>query len=133
MTRAIGAIGGDVKVSGDEIFNVAILGNIAAITSSEFLFGQSQSALELHLNFIDAVVVAVSETVVVELLQDVESGGSFATSIVLQTYTNETIAANTMFEYVPTDDILPYCKLKVTTTEDHHTKTMSAYLTHIAR
>ena len=127
-------IGSEAKFDPDYVFQATALPNADNISSESFKFGKNQSGTELIIVADTEVVVAATKSIVFELLQDVAEDGSYATSKTLATFAPATYAAGTEFvRFVASDDILQFCKVKVTTDDDQSADKITGYLRYISR
>ena len=127
-------IGSEAIFAPDYIFNATAMPNNDNTSSGFFKFGKNQSGTELIIVADAETVVAATKTLTFELLQDVSETGDYTTSKTLATYPAATYAAGTEFvRFVASDDILQFCKVKVTTTDDLSGKTITGYLRYISR
>lgn len=138
-TRTLsGSISDPFKFAPDAVFDATALGNAAAITSSAFKFGGSQSGVQLNILANTAISIADTKAITVSLLTDTAEDGSFATEKVLFTVTAATTPetwaiGDTIVKYVSTEEDLQWAKVKVTTTADESSEKIDGYLTYIAR
>lgn len=119
----------------DNFFTATALGNAGAINSSYFRLGKNGARSEMAIVFNSAVVVASGQTVTVELtFGDTSDGTGWVASNkrAVKIYTNETIANGTVLKYVPDSNVGHYCRVTITTTENHSAKTVDGRIYHIA-
>lgn len=134
MARTIGSLTGDLVVGPDVIFDAQALLSSGTVTSSAFKLGESQSSIALKVFANTEITIAATKSIVIALTSSDTEGGSYTAEKTLATYTPATIAAGTeLVNFVPGDDIKPWCKLTVTTDDDQTADKVDAYLTMISR
>jgi len=137
-----GTIGNDpAKFDPDYIYESAALPNATDATSDEFMLGRTQGGVQLDIIADTTVDIANGESLTIELLHDAisdEEGGNFLDSVVIydETASGSAITfeiADTIINYIATDDVESFNKLKITTSGDESGDKITAFPTTVSQ
>ena len=139
MSRDLtGTIGQEpAKFDPDYIYEEAALPNATDATSGLFKLGRTQGGVQLNVEADTTVDIADGESLKIELLFDTSDAGDFADSVVIYDETASGAAINfaigdTIINYIATDDVDSYNKLKITTSADESGDKINAFPTLIS-
>lgn len=130
---AIYTLGNDTIVDSDYIYKATALPNNTSYTSTAFEFGTNNHRLEFVLALDAETAITDTKVLTVELLHSDTEDGTYTTHKVLYTVTGSTttLAEGDLIRYVPETGVKQWCKVKVTTTDNLATKTITSYVTQI--
>jgi len=133
-----GTIGNDpAKFDPDYIMEAGALPNATDATTDAFMIGRTQGGVQLDIVADTTVDIADGESLTIELLHDTSATGDFADSVVIYDETASGSAItfeidDTIINYIATDDVESYNKLKITTSGNESLDKINAFPTTVS-